>query len=95
MLALPYAYGKLNVHGRAASHYGLALDAFGMEVDKLERSIESIREGNFLHALIREEIRKDEDWVIRLRSLPESPEMEWLYRYAIRPAVDVIQGWLN
>jgi len=78
MLALPYAYGKLNVHGRAASHYGLALDAFGMEVDKLGRSIESIREGNFLHALIREEIRKDEDWVIRLRSLPESPETYYL-----------------
>jgi predicted negative regulator of RcsB-dependent stress response len=31
LLALPYAYGKLNIHGRAAVHYGRALDAFGNE----------------------------------------------------------------
>lgn len=78
MLALPYAYGKLDVHGRAAIFYGRALDAFGAEVDKLNQSIESIREGRFLEALIREEIRKDEDWVIRLRSLPETPETYYL-----------------
>lgn len=61
MLALPYAYGKLDVHGRAAIFYGRALDSFGVEVDKLNQSIESIREGDFLEALIREEIRKDKD----------------------------------
>jgi hypothetical protein len=74
MLALPYAYGRLDVHGRAAVYYGRALDAFGVEVDKLNESIESIREGKFIAALVREEIRKDKDWVVRLRSLPEAPE---------------------
>ncbi|MDH3613228.1 MAG: tetratricopeptide repeat protein [Gammaproteobacteria bacterium] len=78
MLALPYAYGKLNVHGRAAIFYGRALDSFSTEVDKLNASIESIREGRFLEALIREEIRKNKDWVIRLRSLPETPETYYL-----------------
>jgi tetratricopeptide (TPR) repeat protein len=78
MLALPYAYGKLDVHGRAAILYGRALDSFGVEVDKLNDSIESIREGKFLEALVREEIRKDKDWVIRLRSLPETPETYYL-----------------
>jgi tetratricopeptide (TPR) repeat protein len=78
MLSLPYAYGKLNVHGRAAIFYGRALDSFGAEVDKLNASIESIRDGKFLEALIREEIRKDKDWVVRLRSLPESPETYYL-----------------
>ena len=78
MLALPYAYGKLNVHGRAAIEYGKALDSFGAEVDKLNESIDSIRDGQFLKALIREEIRKDKDWVLRLRSLPESPETYYL-----------------
>ena len=78
LLALPFAYGKLNVHGRAAVFYGRALDTFGAEVDRLNESIESIREGKFLDALIREEIRKDKDWVIRLRSLPESPETYYL-----------------
>ncbi len=78
MLALPYAYGKLDVHGRAAVYYGRALDAFGAEIDKLNTSVDSIRDGKFLEALVREEIRKDKDWVIRLRSLPEAPETYYL-----------------
>jgi tetratricopeptide (TPR) repeat protein len=78
MLALPFAYGKLDVHGRAALHYGRALDTFGQEVDKLDASIASIRKGRFLEALIREEIRQNKDWVIRLRSLPETPETYYL-----------------
>jgi tetratricopeptide (TPR) repeat protein len=78
LLALPYAYGKLDIHGRAAMHYGQALDAFSTEVDKLNASIDSIRDGKFLEALIREEIRSDEDWVIRLRDLPDTPETYYL-----------------
>ncbi|MEE8426793.1 MAG: tetratricopeptide repeat protein [Woeseiaceae bacterium] len=78
MLALPYAYSKLNVHGRAALFYGRALDSFGAELEKLGASIESIREGRFLQALIREEIRQDKDWVIQLRSLPDTPETYYL-----------------
>ena len=78
MLALPYAYSQLNIHGRAAIHYGYALDAFVSEVEKLSRSIDSIREGEFLDALVREEIRQNKDWVIRLRQLPESPETYYL-----------------
>lgn len=78
MLALPFAYGKLDVHGRAALAYGRALDSYGVEIGKLEASIESIRAGRFLDALVREEIRKDKDWVIRLRSLPEAPETYYL-----------------
>ena len=78
MVALPYAYGKLTVYGRGAIAYGRALDAFGDEVEKLDASIESIRNGRFLEVLIREEVRKDKDWVMRLRSLPETPETFYL-----------------
>jgi len=78
LLALPFAYGKLDVHGRAALYYGEALDTFGAEGDKLDASIKSIREGRFLKALVREEIRQNKDWVMRLRSLPEAPETYYL-----------------
>src|SRR5206468_10770312 len=43
-----------------------------------EASIGSIREGRLLKALIREESRQDETWVIRLRSLPDAPETYYL-----------------
>jgi hypothetical protein len=77
-LALPYAYSQLNIHGRAAVVYATAVESFGTELEKLDASITSIRDGNFLEMLVREEIRKDKDWVIRLRSLPESPETYYL-----------------
>ena len=35
-LALPFAYGKLDVHGRAAVSYASALDSFGAEIEKLD-----------------------------------------------------------
>jgi hypothetical protein len=78
MLALPYAYSQLNVHGRAAVLYGQAVNAFGNELEKMDASIERIREGNFLEALTREEIRQDKDWVVHLRSLSGAPETFYL-----------------
>ena len=78
LLALPYAYSQLNVHGRAAILYGRALDTFGGELVKLDASIGSIRSGQFLEALVREEIHQDKDWVVRLRALPEAPETFYL-----------------
>lgn len=77
-LALPYAYSQLGVYGRAALLYGKALESFNTESDKLQASIESVRKGDFLRALVREEIRQDPDWVIRLRELPKSPETYYL-----------------
>ena len=78
LLAVPYAYGKLNVYGRAAVMYGNALESFGKEVDKLGASIKSVQEGKFLQALTREELKQDSDWVVKLRKLPEAPETYYL-----------------
>src|SRR5438477_7570579 len=78
MLAVPHAYASLNLHGRAAIMYGRALEQFNKQIEKVDASIGSIREGRFLKALIREESRQDETWVIRLRSLPDAPETYYL-----------------
>jgi hypothetical protein len=77
-LALPYAYSKLDVHGRAALLYGQAVESLEGELDKVDASIADIRDGEFLKALVREEIRQDVDWVIRLRNLPNAPETFYL-----------------
>jgi hypothetical protein len=78
LLALPYAYSKLNVYGRAAVLYGDALKSFGEELNKVDASIKSIADGRFLNALVREEIQQDKGWVIRLRTLPDAPETFYL-----------------
>jgi hypothetical protein len=78
MLAVPYSYGKLNVTSKAAVMYGSALKHFGKELDKLSESIKSIREGHFLRALVREELKQDADWVVKLRKLPQTPETYYL-----------------
>jgi hypothetical protein len=78
MLAVPFAYGKLNIHGKAALGYGSALEGFGSELKKLAASTASIKDGKFLQALVREELKQDKDWVVKLRSLPETPETYYL-----------------
>ncbi|HZM69585.1 MAG TPA: hypothetical protein VFB95_04365 [Candidatus Cryosericum sp.] len=78
MLALPQAYASLNLHGRAALLYGRALESFSHQLESLDASIASILGGRFLKALVREESRQDENWVIRLRSLPGAPETYYL-----------------
>jgi hypothetical protein len=78
LLGAPYAYTKLGLHGRAALLYGSALEKFGAELAKLDSSIKSIREGKFLQALVRDELKQDKNWVVKLRELPDSPETYYL-----------------
>ena len=78
ILAVPGAYASLNLHGRAAVLYGHALETFGGQIARVDASIGSVREGVFLKALIREESRQDDTWVIRLRTLPGAPETYYL-----------------
>jgi tetrahydromethanopterin S-methyltransferase subunit G len=78
MLALPYAYSKLKVYSKAALLYGNALEKFSTQVDRLGESIKCIREGHFLKALVREELKQDADWVVKLRTLPQTPETYYL-----------------
>lgn len=78
MLAVPYAYGKLGLYGKAAQLYGSALEGFDLELAKLDRSIKSIREGKFLQAVAREEFKQDRNWVVNLRALPDTPETYYM-----------------
>ena len=78
MLAVPYAYGRLGIYSNAALLYGKALENYSAEIEKLDASIKSIREGAFHAALVREELKQDSDWIVNLRELPEAPETYYL-----------------
>src|SRR6476619_2260563 len=78
MLAVPHTYASLKLYGRAALTYGRALELYSNQIEKVDASINSIKAGRFLKALIREESREDQTWVIRLRSQPGAPETYYL-----------------
>src|SRR5215831_2694087 len=78
MLAVPHTYASLKLYCRAALTYGRALELYSSQLEKVDASIDSIKEGRFLKALIREESREDQSWVIRLRSQPGAPETYYL-----------------
>jgi uncharacterized coiled-coil DUF342 family protein len=78
MLTVPHAYASLKLYGRSALMYGRALELFSNQIKKVDASIDSVNDGRFLKALIREESREDQSWVIRLRTLPGAPETYYL-----------------
>src|SRR6266849_1322122 len=78
MLTVPHAYASLKLYGRSALMYGRALELFSNQIEKVDASIDRVKQGRFLKALIREESREDQTWVIRLRSLPGAPETYYL-----------------
>ncbi|MCP4471013.1 MAG: hypothetical protein GY815_10055 [Gammaproteobacteria bacterium] len=78
LMAVPYAYGKLQAYGKSANMYDHAMDVFAFEVSRLDESIKSVRTGKFLEALLDEESKKDENWVVNLRELPDSPETRYI-----------------
>ena len=96
LLALPYAYGELEVHGRAAQLYERAAGTFGRELEKIDASIGSIESGRFLAMLDDERIRLDRDWVLRMRELPDMPETFYLTTLiASHPFQTALQNYLD
>ncbi len=78
MLAVPYSYSQLHYYGQAALSYGEAMDNFGSEVDRLQVSIKSVREGKFLNAILDKQGERDENWLHNLRDLQETPETRYI-----------------
>ena len=78
LMAVPYAYGKLQAHGKAANLYDHAMDIFAKELISLDDSIKSIRTNKFLDALLDKKADKDKNWVVNLRELPDTPETRYI-----------------
>ncbi|PLY03602.1 MAG: hypothetical protein C0623_00875 [Desulfuromonas sp.] len=78
MLAVPYSYGKLGVYSKAALLYGQAVESFENEIVKLKDSLASVGQGGFLKNISRKELRRQENWVVKLREQPDMPETYYL-----------------
>ncbi|MGW8248984.1 MAG: hypothetical protein ACWGOV_12845, partial [Acidiferrobacterales bacterium] len=78
MLAAPYGYSQLKAFGRSAVLYGEAVDKINKEIQRLDDSIRSIREGKFLKAMLSERARHDPEWLFKLGESADAPETRYL-----------------
>ena len=79
LLAVPYAFGKLQAHGSAVDHYLDALDAFDGEMGRLDNAIDRARSGELVPALLREDDPDISRWYWQLKNVADSDEARYLY----------------
>ncbi len=78
-LAVPYAYAQLEAEGQAAEQYMLAVTAFAEEEERIDQSIEAIRNGRLLDAIVANDQGERAGWYWQLTNLPDAPETRYLY----------------
>ena len=78
-LAVPYAYAQLDAEGQAAEQYVLAVEAYSQEAMRIDESIESIRSGGLLEAIVANDRGERAGWYWQLQNLPDAPETRYLY----------------
>ena len=78
-LAVPYAFGKLSANKQAADAYTTAISSYDAEVGRLDESIQAIRDGKMLNAIVERESAGKLGWFWQLRALPDAPESRYLY----------------
>ena len=79
LLAVPYAFTKLNGDRQAADYYVDAIEAFNDEMRRLDESIAAIAEGKLVSEILHSEISDASGWYWRMGELPDTPESRYLY----------------
>lgn len=62
-MALPYAYSKLEAHGKAVNLYGDAIELFDSELAQLDAVIDVIRKGYLVSAIEEQSDNQDRRWL--------------------------------
>jgi hypothetical protein len=83
-LALPYAFAKLGANGQAAQYYEAAVHEFDGEAGRIDESIDAIRGGKLLDAIVKHESRGEIGWFWQLQNLPDAPESRYLFHLLAR-----------
>jgi hypothetical protein len=76
---VPYAFGKLSANKQAADAYTTAISSYDAEVGRLDESIQAIRDGKMLNAIVERESAGKLGWFWQLKTLPDAPESRYLY----------------
>jgi len=78
-LAVPYAYAELGAMGQAVQYYEKAISAYDAERSRIGESIDAIRAGHLLDAVMKAPDDGRQGWFAQLATLPDSPESRYLY----------------
>lgn len=78
LLALPYALGHLGAYQQSLQQYEEAINAFSNEMERLDDSIASIREGKMIAGILQHDPSNEMGWFWRLQQLPDAPESRYL-----------------
>lgn len=79
LLAVPYAYGRLDAHGPAAAGYESALAAFDGEIARLDVAIARAGDGGLIPAVLKTDDTDLGRWYWELANLPDTVEARYLY----------------
>ena len=77
-IAVPYAYAELGAYGQALDRYNGAIGAFERENTSLDESIQAIRSGTLVDALIERNPGDEMGWFWNIADLPEMPHANHL-----------------
>jgi len=78
-LAVPYAYAQLDATSQAAEQYTFAVQAYEQESQRIDESIEAIRAGRLVNAIVENDKEDRVGWYWQLQNLPNAPETRYLY----------------
>lgn len=84
LLAIPYAWARLDAHSEAATGYQSALDAYDAEIGRLDVAIAGGRSGQLVPAMLSADDARIGRWYWQLNTLPDSVETRYLYDLVAR-----------
>jgi hypothetical protein len=84
LLAIPYAWARLDAHSTAAAGYQAALDAYDAEIGRLDAAIAGSRAGKLVPAMLSADDARIGRWYWQLDTLPDSIETRYLYDLVAR-----------
>ena len=93
LLAVPYAFSKLNANSQSAEYYESAVESYDAETVRLDDAITRINSGSLLQDVIKSERESRYGWFWQLKAVPDAPESRYLY--AVLAGHDFQEGLKN
>jgi hypothetical protein len=78
LIASAYALNKLKAYAQSLQYYQNAITIYQSEMGRLDQGIQSIRNGNMLRAILKQDPKNQSGWFWELRQPPDIPESRYL-----------------